>query len=1372
MLAILLIFVAALVIARYGVLTPQGRLLIEARSSGLKLGRFGRLKVEGLGGDIWREFTVRRLTLADEKGVWLEADALDVRWSYGALLERRLRVDAATAGLVKVVRRPVLTPKGPPSRGLPINFDIASLKFRLQTLPAFSVTPGLFDVAASLRLKRHGGASGGVKALSLLHAGDFVQLKFNLGRKHPLLIQAKALEAQGGAFAGALGLPAKQPFSIDARAAGAADGSGRVDLDLHTGERTPVQAHGGWTTDGGVIAGAVSLEASSLTQPFARMFGRTAAVAVAARRASGGLYGVAVQVRAPNLGLVAQGPADLKAQRSTAGLKTAVVVNDLSRFVAQPRMGAARAQGVLTGGPGDWRFVGAGGVEGVEASGYRLARAAGPLAVAGKGKEVSVEAAFTGAGGEGGGPAGAWLGPAPRGDVELTRLADGRILIRKADATGQGLKLAASGSRGLFGDLNLKGQVELSGLERIRPGAAGAFQASWTATQAAPSKPWMLSADGKGHGFASSLPELDRLLGPEPRVRLQAALIQGVLAISSSSLDGAKASATAQGRVDPKGPLALQTTWRADGPFQAGPVTISGKASGQGAVTGTLANPRADLDADFAVIDAPRLPLKATHVHLTFLKGPAGFTGQVAMTGQSSYGAARAKSDFRFAPGGIDLSGIDADAAGVRATGALSLRGSAPSTADLQLSIGPGLLLTRGEVSGTVRITDGRPASATVALQAVNAALRDSPLVIRSGKLAGSGPLGRLPFQLTADTETPQGPLTLNVNGVYQQAGAAQEVALTGSGKFRLVEFRTVEPIAVRRDGKDLTARLRLAMGDGRLDLDLKQAQGAASAVGAVRGVDLKALGPDFVGHVDADINLQGSGPRLAGTVTAQLDDARSVDSPKSVAVDAAIKAVLRGDRLDVDAQATGGGGMRSSASVEFPVVSSASPLQLAIVRNKPISGRFSAEGEVQPLWNLVYGSERQLAGQVKLQGTIAGTLADPLLTGDAAVAGGKFQDFSTGLVLTNLTLDADLQRDMIELKTLTAKDEKSGEISGSGVVSLERGGGSSLKLDFKRFRLIDNDTAEATATGRVTVTRAADGKVKIDGDLGLDRAQINAEARLRPSVATIDVVERNVPETTKAQLKPEAARGPPIALDVRLKASRGVIVKGRGVDLELSLDAHVTGSMAKPALSGTARVVRGDYDFAGKRFQFDDTGMVQLGDTPEQIRLDLTATWEAPSLSATVRIKGTAAKPEITLSSTPSLPQEEILAQVLFGSSASQLSRAETAQLASTVTALATGGGFDVLGSLRQFAGLDRLALGGDDTSGMTVAGGKYIGRDVYLELIGGGREGPTAEVDWRVRKGLSLVSQIGGQLGAKLSVRWSHDVGQPPRQQGSTGP
>ncbi len=151
------------------------------------------------------------------------------------------------------------------------------------------------------------------------------------------------------------------------------------------------------------------------------------------------------------------------------------------------------------------------------------------------------------------------------------------------------------------------------------------------------------------------------------------------------------------------------------------------------------------------------------------------------------------------------------------------------------------------------------------------------------------------------------------------------------------------------------------------------------------------------------------------------------------------------------------------------------------------------------------------------------------------------------------------------------------------------------------------------------------------------------------------------------------------------------------------------------------------------------------------------------------MRIAGTAAKPQITLTSAPSLPQSEILSQVLFGSSASQLSGAETAQLASTATALATGGGFDVLGSLRQFAGLDRLAFAGDQTSGLAVAGGKYIGDNVYLEVIGGGRQGPSAEVDWRVRRHLSLTSTLSNELGAKIAIRWTHDFG---AQRGRRGP
>lgn len=147
------------------------------------------------------------------------------------------------------------------------------------------------------------------------------------------------------------------------------------------------------------------------------------------------------------------------------------------------------------------------------------------------------------------------------------------------------------------------------------------------------------------------------------------------------------------------------------------------------------------------------------------------------------------------------------------------------------------------------------------------------------------------------------------------------------------------------------------------------------------------------------------------------------------------------------------------------------------------------------------------------------------------------------------------------------------------------------------------------------------------------------------------------------------------------------------------------------------------------------------------------------------IKITGTAAKPVIALTSTPTLPSDEILSQVLFGRSASQLSPVEAAQLAAALASLATGGGFDIIGGLRGLAGLDRLALGGDQASGVTVAGGKYLTDNVYLELAGGGRDGPSAQVEWRLKRSLAIVSKVTSLGDTRLSVRWRKDLGRKDR-------
>ena len=169
---------------------------------------------------------------------------------------------------------------------------------------------------------------------------------------------------------------------------------------------------------------------------------------------------------------------------------------------------------------------------------------------------------------------------------------------------------------------------------------------------------------------------------------------------------------------------------------------------------------------------------------------------------------------------------------------------------------------------------------------------------------------------------------------------------------------------------------------------------------------------------------------------------------------------------------------------------------------------------------------------------------------------------------------------------------------------------------------------------------------------------------------------------------------------------------------------AGTTLAGAAPRLE-LARVVRGDYDFAGQRFQFDDSGVIYLGSTADTIRLSLTATRDDPTLTAVIKIAGSAAKPNISLSSSPVLPQDEILSQVLFGASAAQLSGLQAAQLASPLAGLSGGGGFDLIGGLRSFAHLDRLSIGGTTATGTTISGGKYITDRIYLELTCGTREG-----------------------------------------------
>ncbi len=1361
-LGVFVLIMAALVGARYGVLLPQMRLLIEARADGLKVGRFGRLKIEGLSGDIWRDVRVRKLTVRDEGGVWLEADNLHMTWRYVELLTRNFHADRIDVETLKVLRRPTLTKKGKDT-GLPLSFHIDEAHARVELAPAFSYVRGVYDLDLDLDIERSGDQRGKVRAASVLHPGDHLYVDYDVARTRPLQVLVDAEEARGGALAGALGLPSNQAFTLKGIAGGKVS-EGQFGVVAGSGAAEPLRALGSWTKDGGDARGRISLTASTITAPYARRFGPEASFVLTGRRAGPDQFALDGRVSVENLALRAWGLGDL-GQRSIGpnGLELTAETKALSRITGGPEMGPDRIAGRLTQAQPGWRFAGTAALGHAGLGAYSLAQATGPLEVAEKAGQWDIKTRLAGAGGRGAGFLAAALGGAPKASFDGARLADGRLLLRELEVTGSGLKLEANGGRSLLGGLTFKGKAAVSNLAAARAGAAGSAQASWSAAQAKAGQPWTFSLDARGDRMATGYPELDRLLGPKPELKAQANLQGRRLAIGSASLAGAALKASTAGVLAADGGLTFKLDWSAQGPFRAGPVEIAGGAKGSGAITGTLAAPRADVLADVAQIDVPRLPLKDAHITLSFLRKADGSSGVAAVTATSAFGPARARADFGFPEGGIDLTGLSVDAGGVKASGSLSLRSRTPSAANLEVTVTKGALLDAGRVAGTVKIADA-PGGVRAALNltAENLRFGGSNVTVRTAKLTANGPLDRLPYTAQAEGQSDGGRWGANGSGVLADGKPGYAATFDGQGRLGGRELRTLETAQVRFGGPERSAHLKLAASDGgRIDFDGRLSEAGTDVRAQVTGLTLGLLDEDLAGRTDATLTLQGRGARLDGTLEAKLAAARGRGTPTASGIDGVVRGRLSGNALSLDMTASNAQGLTASGNVVLPAESSAAPFRIAIARQRPMSGKFAAQGEVRPLWDLLVGGERSLAGKVMAQGVIGGTLADPSATGRIAVDGGRFDDGATGLSLRNVVLKADFAQNAVTITQASGVDGHGGSAAASGRISLMREGASNLKLDLKGFRLIDNDQATASASGQAIIDRAADGKVRLSGALTIDRADVAARVPTPSGVVAMDVVERNRPADLPASLPPANLTGDGWALDVTLKAPRGVFLRGHGLDVELSLDAHVGGTTAHPDLSGSAHVVRGDYDFAGKRFEFDPTSVVYLSTRAEAVRLDLTATRDDPSLTAAVRIRGTAARPQITLTSTPSLPNDEVLSQVLFGRTASQLSPLEAAQLASALSALAGGGGFDVVGNLRTFAGLDRLALGGGDAAsgGVSVSGGKYITDNVYLELTGGGRDGGAAQVEWRVKRSLSIVSRIGGQGDSRLAIRWRRD-------------
>ena len=432
-----------------------------------------------------------------------------------------------------------------------------------------------------------------------------------------------------------------------------------------------------------------------------------------------------------------------------------------------------------------------------------------------------------------------------------------------------------------------------------------------------------------------------------------------------------------------------------------------------------------------------------------------------------------------------------------------------------------------------------------------------------------------------------------------------------------------------------------------------------------------------------------------------------------------------------------------------------------------PLSGGLRYNGPADTLFSLAALPDQSLTGPIGVAADFTGRVQQPQLRGIVRANSLTYENEQYGTRLTNMRLRGSFTGDRLQVEELTARAGE-GTIRGEGFVSLSSAQGFpvQLALDLDKARLAQGNDLAATATGQLRIINSAAQGAVISGTISLPETRYRIVRQGSARVAKLTGVRRK-PALGRARITgdPEPISGVPSnwKLDVKVVADNQIYVSGMGLDSEWAADIRITGTTGNPRITGGIDLVRGTLGFAGRSFDLEEGRLRFNGGSATNPELNLRASGEAGDVTVNIVVSGTGENPDIAFSSTPSLPQDEVMARILFGNSIGELTPIQAVQLAASLNSLRGGsGGLNPLGVLQSASGIDRLRiLGADEETGRgtSLAVGQYISNDVYVEIITDTRGFTATQIEISLSKALSVLSQVGSFGGSNVNVQYRKD-------------
>jgi translocation and assembly module TamB len=725
--------------------------------------------------------------------------------------------------------------------------------------------------------------------------------------------------------------------------------------------------------------------------------------------------------------------------------------------------------------------------------------------------------------------------------------------------------------------------------------------------------------------------------------------------------------------------------------------------------------------------------------------------------------------------GALDVTGIDLAGDGFSATGALKTEG----------------LETGFLTSGAVRLqTSDLGRFSTLA---------DRPLG-GSGSVMVEGSVNLLSGALDAVVEIAATGLTVAIDEV--------DNLLRGTSTARISVLRDETGTTLR--ALDLDAQALTVRANGKLTTD------GSTLAAQVSVPDLSALGGSYGGGASLTARFDGtpqngrltvdgtaSGLRignpaadriLAGnsTLSARLglrdgtievDEARLANPQASLSVSGQLEGAVR--RLAVDARLANLGLVVPDLQGPLTLTGSANQDASGYAVDLTYTGPAAINGTIRgtvaqslaradlalsgigraTLTNL-FISPRALDGQMRYDLTLIGPLRLSSVAGRVTLSNGRFSDPDLGASLEGIEALAQLQGGQARVSA-TARLSTGGLIRVDGPIGLEPPFQSSLSVTLDRLRLVDPELYEVILGGAITVEGPLIGGALISGAIELDQTELRVpESGFSSASTMVDLTHVNEPAAVRETrvkagllnsegVAADRSVANPFRLDLTVSAPSRIFVRGRGIDAELGGQIRLTGTTDAIIPSGQFSLIRGRLDILGKRLVLSEGELNLAGRMVPNLRV--VAESQGQDVVSRVTVEGPADDPTVTFSSVPQLPQEEVLAQLLFGRDLGRLSALQAAQLANAVAVLAGRGGEGIVTRLRNSFGLDDLDVTTAEDGSTALTAGRYLSENLYTEIEVEQEGGTSVSLNLDLRDGVTVRGRLenDGESGIGIFIK-----------------